>query len=783
MNKLKFKFLRTPRSPGGPPSPRRAPLSPRGLLSPRRLLSPSPTNRGGGPSCSPGGGGGGSSHGGVIPPETIENDSLRSIDPSFSSHSSRDDDISTDSATIDSAIRDSGPIDCDTLRKHRLKVRTKVRGDCTMSAARLPQIAESPSSGILSNSSSRGGLLGSYPEKKLIDNVAPHHHPDMKLVDGSTGLALLRSKISFKRVRSQSNPNLSATFDHQQIDATNSDLDAHTAANVHIEPATTEHQVGAASACLQLKVKINSTLSSSSLALGSEDKYTTSLSSSGETQESTFINGIKNSNLLTDNNKVDKYSPSSVICMFDSIYPVELDPEGTSHDESESATHHQEPYRSDLLLPDIDGCLAAPSIAESLSTKCSDEDATATAVQYTGQSASVQYPAIESQNTSTPLNAMRREQSALSDEDSSSIYTDTVDEGPKVDKYGALSVPTIIASSGKETKSSTSTSNKEFLELKKVAEKNEFKVVVALKKNSTALPTLTNLASSSSEGTMDKYMGKSELIDDLSKLVDEKQMQTEIPQDLIATISHSTSSTPESAFPDDSMVSSLSPSHPSTVSTSIEQDYERVQGSLSTDSDTESYMSLTSIGDITICDETKRLLEAQALYAEDAKTNSNHPARQKKSAMRVGSIFKSLENSSSDDCPSIETVPASSAPSSAPSASSLMTKSLCRIRALRLLSSKSKAEVSAGGCIMSDEASQQRVKLSWYDEEVNRNKPFTLRTDEIFDASSIMSTTSSQRTKGLTEYNVMDQFLGDFINGLCSSRGDVDFDLAEQEEI
>jgi hypothetical protein len=196
-------------------------------------------------------------------------------------------------------------------------------------------------------------------------------------------------------------------------------------------------------------------------------------------------------------------------------------------------------------------------------------------------------------------------------------------------------------------------------------------------------------------------------------------------------------------------------------------------------------MSLESIGDITICDETKRLLTAHTLYADDAKTNSNHPARQKKSVLRVGSIFKSLENNSisnSDDC--------SSSSSMLATTPSITTFS----RTMRLLGASDegcdddntiKTNRNYNTAKAAATRSKQKHRLSWYDDEENWNKPFTLRTDATFDASTIMSTSSSLRSRQSTisEYNVMDQFIGDFINGLCASRGDVDFDIDEQEEI
>lgn len=746
MNKLKFKFLRVaPRSPrtGPPISPRiRMPLSPRNLLSPRRFLSPTNDNR---PLTkkepkSPD----------LLSTETnhVENDSIQAVNLSLSSHSSRD---STDSATIDSNVRDNGPIDCDTVRKYRhRKVRTKLGGrvsdNDTMGTAvpRMPQIVESPMS---YNSSS---IPSNYTIPTIITDgvVAETPAPESSEIppaaqDGNLGLSLLRSKMpSFKRIRSQSNPNISAAFAlasengiTEDIATTNSDLDPHTAANVAQVMVVESHPTSSLKASTSslsastVKTEVNDPTSASLL------KYLTpSLSASAETQESNFINGnnvmpsnplatttdCSNSknNINSDNNNnstEDKYSPSSVLCeLFDSVYPVEIDPEGTSCDDS-SVDHH---YGSNIFLPDMRSLSGTHdsilSIAEDLAYET-------TVLCTSGQDAS----------NST---------------DVSDIIEDIDNKCPKMKGTN---------------KSSNSPHHKEFLELKKVEEKNEFKMVIALKQNSTA--TLASLSrSSSSESNMDKYFNKLELIDDLTKVTsNDKEVQpTEFPPDVIIR-SRSTSPTEYIAFPEDSAVASNLPS---------EQDLERVQDSLSTDSDNESYMSLESIGDITICDETKRLLNAHTLYADDAKTNSNHPARQKKSVLRVGSIFKSLENnnSNSDDF-------SSSMSAAAPSITTFS-------RTMRLLGATDEGSDDSSIRTTKNNAkagARSRHRLSWYDDEKNWNKPFTLRTDATFDASSSLRSMPST----MSEYNVMDQFIGDFINGLCASRGDVDFDIDEQEEI
>lgn len=764
MHKLKFKFLRAPRSPrnGPPSSPRtRMPLSPRDLLSPRRFLSP--TNNDDDKNRLP------DQDDNCFPStETnVENDTIQAVYQSLSSHSSRD---STDSATIDSNVRDNGPIDCDTVRKYRHhKVRTKLGGrvinNGTMGSTavpRMPQIVESPmsynSSSIPTNhtipaiNDGVGDGAASVPVKTSSELSPPAQ-------DGNMGLSLLRSKMpSFKRTRSQSNPNISAAFASasengntgENIATTNSDLDPHTAANVAQVMVSASQVSVESSASIRTEnydraalKTTSSSLSASTVKTDVNNHPTTSmlkymapsLSASSETQESIFINGnnvvysnplattdcnnSKTNNNINNNNAEDKYSPSSVLCeLFDSVYPVEIDPEGASCDDS-SVDHH---YRSNILLPDmLDKTARSRSGTHDSMHSIADLVYETTVLCTFGQDAS--YSA-----------------------DDSEIVEDKDKKCPKM----------------KGIKKSTKSHHKEFLDLKKVEEKNEFKMVIALKQNSTTAPsTLASLSrSSSSEGNMDKYFNKLELNYDLAKAVntDKEVVQpTEISPDIIVR-SRSTSPTESGAFPEDSLMPSNLPS---------EQDYERVQDSLSTDSDNESYMSLESIGDITICDETKRLLNAHTLYADNAKTNSNHPARQKPSVLRVGSIFRSLENNNSsyDDCSSVS--------ATAPSVTTFS-------RTMRLLGATEGDDDSSIRTKQNTDmaARRQQHRLSWYDDEQNWNKPFALRTDATFDASTIMSSTMS-------EYNVMDQFIGDFINGLCASRGgvDFDFDIDEQEEI
>ena len=181
---------------------------------------------------------------------------------------------------------------------------------------------------------------------------------------------------------------------------------------------------------------------------------------------------------------------------------------------------------------------------------------------------------------------------------------------------------------------------------------------------------------------------------------------------------------------------------------------------------------LESIGEITICEETERLLEAHKMYHDSAKVNMNHPARRKPSIMRVGSVYKSINKAQK----AVEVTLVESGSKE------------CSIHTERgSLSSKSN---SIQRNATADK--KQKVKLSWYDDEANWNKPFTLRTDESFESSTLTSgnskTTSGMRLSGPL---AMNQFFGEFIKGIGGFAGgcggemeDVaSFDVGDQQEI
>ncbi|KAL3823952.1 hypothetical protein ACHAXA_007923 [Cyclostephanos tholiformis] len=526
----------------------------------------------------------------------------------------------TDSS-INSKDRFTGPIDSDTLRKYRWKVR-KVRSEGA-SARVLPKIVESPSS----------ATYCSILEKSLNG------------MDATSSAAIAEGDAFPRAVGDDDAQQLTYTIPSQ---------------------------------C-----------------------------SSGETQESNFINGSDATW------KLDRTSPSSVIHMLNSSYPVEIDMEGShSGDISARIYPHLAPdEQSKLMLPELSN--DHPNL-----------------VTFDGHA-----------NTADQVNALISSPKVMSsDAPSPSIVLATVPSNAIGSDQCGIPI-----------KGPTSSIN-EFLILKKVAEKNEFKMVVALgnKKNPTALGNiLSSLSSSSSDGTVRGKLGDCDESVKITDEIHESNAENQLEHAATKTIG------PANPFIERPTVSSPLPQELSSQETSLtlELEYEKMnQISDSFESDCSSYSSLASIGDISICDETKRLIEAHILYAEDAKTNLNHPARQKKSAMRTGSVFRNG----------------------------------CQLKQPELLSSDLSVSIvteapSTGSVSQSSVKTVKKSKLTWYDDKVNRTKPFSLRTDESFDVSTISKALSI--SKGITRYNVMDQFIGDFINGICHARGNVDFDISEQEEI
>ena len=81
----------------------------------------------------------------------------------------------------------------------------------------------------------------------------------------------------------------------------------------------------------------------------------------------------------------------------------------------------------------------------------------------------------------------------------------------------------------------------------------------------------------------------------------------------------------------------------------------------------------------------------------------------------------------------------------------------------------------------------QRKSLTWYDDKVNENKPFLLRTDESFEASTAWSgstqrTMASQATGHMSLLDHVSDFIGKIEIGQCGG-DEASYDIHEQSEI
>ncbi len=339
------------------------------------------------------------------------------------------------------------------------------------------------------------------------------------------------------------------------------------------------------------------------------------------------------------------------------------------------------------------------------------------------------------------------------------------------------------ATSSSIASSSSNAVAKEFLALKKDAEKNEFKKVVMLnKKMSSSTPSSNGPGSESAtavlhDGTRERdtlRSGVEEPHETIEIQVNQDKKKdcsdAQVPSDVAPLLSPSSY---------DDFVSSLSNAHSlSDVVLDIiqavnsQQFLEDMQPDDDTISHDDSYSydsEFDTIGEITICSETKRLMEAHRLYEDAIKTNANHPARRRRRSilkvkMPVEEIYVVGENK----------IAGSSSESDG--ADSIKTELKFPMEDIFSLPSMT---------------THQQKNITWYDDETNWNKPFTLRTDESFDTStasvSRMSTRSGN-SRNIKQYNVVDQLLGDFIKGIgkytCfDDEIATSFDVAEQQEI
>lgn len=189
-------------------------------------------------------------------------------------------------------------------------------------------------------------------------------------------------------------------------------------------------------------------------------------------------------------------------------------------------------------------------------------------------------------------------------------------------------------------------------------------------------------------------------------------------------------------------------------SLSFDEENSDLQRSLSDDSN--SYLSeLESIGDITICEETERLLEAHKLYTNDAVTNVHHPSRRKKSIMRVGSIFRQgISGGSTSKDGWLNLPPATDSKSIRTDYSPLSIRT---------------------------EVYREKKNITWYDDDENWEKVFVLRTDETFDFSSVTGTTATEAH--VIRFKVVEQVVGGLIDGFAQCAGGEGLQGEEEGEI
>ena len=360
----------------------------------------------------------------------------------------------------------------------------------------------------------------------------------------------------------------------------------------------------------------------------------------------------------------------------------------------------------------------------------------------------------------------------------------------------------------------TSSSSEAFLALKKDAEKNEFKKVKQLvimsapvvplppsnKDSTTTSKATRSLASSSSSSatTIPAVSSDHQVQEDkaaqkkkttwggfgLNK--NDNKKEDEVKEGHIPTLSDEVSASSTCTPPkDEADLDKIIQDTRTIQEFSFDQDFiSDMNNNNNNDdnprsccsSDSSSYYSIESIGDITICSETERLLSAHKVYHDDSKTNVNHPARRKPSIMRVGSVYKDIASSSSSSNNNNNTT----------GSSELVVVDTglsndCSIH----------TEAASSSCSIRTElpnTEKKKLKLSWYDDEQNRYKPFILRTDESFCDGTTL-TTSEDYSTTIVGGMVVNKFWGDIIKGLAGGKcgneegGGSSFDVGNNDEI
>jgi len=554
------------------------------------------------------------------------------------------------------------------------------------------------------------------------------------------------------------------------------------------------------------------------------DYYSTKDTISGQKGEATTPMKEK------QDKRLPKPSPTSIIHMFESEYPVELDPVESHVEENDADFPQCQDKTTDLHQqqqqplssqqepppprqpPTPSATVMAVAVAGS---KSKNKKSESLSPQSESELLWIAPPEIHRRSPSKMFNdACNSIKSAVpwdpltytSLEDAVAAHAAMLTEGGSVNsaakKMGGASAADSISATapllgvpadcGSVTTSSSRMSSsrskdcieptnkatsKEFLALKKVAEKNEFKKVAFLKKTANGAAVVspedaTRMTSIEPHENIELQA----TLDVIRNVGDDKVISAD-PPGFVATRTRSASPAIDDSPPRSSLnslflqdVVAPAPQAASEIVVDVIQSFSYDQDcgmeySLSDDSC--SYLSdIETIGDITICDETTRLLDAHKLYEKDAKTNPNHPSRRKKSNMKVGSRFRRLES-----CFSRGSEPSSG-----------------------LMSPAYPSDDSINGCsVKTEPAKQPSNKLTWYDDEVNWDRPFTLRTDESFDASTVTTLDTKgvggmQRMR-IVQYNDVNQLLGDFIKGInkytaCGGGDDVaSYDASGQDEI
>ena len=717
------------------------------------------------------------------------------------------DSVSSSVNSLNSDNRNAGPIDVDTVRRHRRNRKANSRAEL----GSLPKIAESRSTtpSIQSESGSKGSKQGSRCTTPVsqIDGqwTRPLSSKELALklkydneVNGEDASQRSRSAMPTRR---RSSP---VTTIHEDHDSPGSD----SISTINGKDIFERSRSAMSQFLLQRSTGSTKNRHSTTTALVNSEEHYSSLGEDTRSPSLSVLERIhkrERSNTpnstatpITSDNKIDNDSngpsPTSVFHIFDSSYPVKVDLKESNGDDSHivlpcpgSPCHGTEGCIDETQLPP-DLPLGGgnqfprpptPAVKRKTKSKLSESTSFDKMVLSAGLSAPPKINRISSKMfndacesikagaaTWDPLQyssleeAISAHASMLSNNTSASGNDAPVEKNAAPIKSGDAnngSAPLDALAGITKTltaaiESLEPTPKKEFKALKKVKEKNEFKKPIHVMKDGGATGPGSSAAVQFKEATKLSFVEPHEMIEvqaasaapEATNAQDPPRNDEHLPIEppgIDATTTRSQSPCPQ--------VDSNYPVEPTGLdlhvvpvdviqSFSFDQDFDQ-QYSLSSD-DSYSYISdMESIGEITICKETTRLLEAHKQYDANALTNRNHPSRRKKSIMKVGSRFQPRAQSSN---------------------ASVVT------------------EIIDGETIRTE----RRTILTWYDDEENWSKPFTLRTDESFDGSTVTSEGGVHR---IIRYSGVDQFFGGFIKEIgkyTNCGGDASFDPIDEEQ-